>query len=183
MHIFQDYEQRIITAFLKAADEGSLTIPCKDKSGAIALRARCYAMAKRVRKLVEKDPELAETAFKMGEIGLSITAKDELVFRRKDADPTMQALMDVLGETKVEVNQKMVNASLARVMEKLGGDEAPMMPEEPPPIQEAQPIPPVTQAVTGERSTESSTTGFGFADDRPQPPLHAPAGYPVRHKK
>lgn len=122
MKTYSAPDQRLIAAFKLAAALGRLEIPCGSKSGAMALRARAYALAKALRKDAESQPELQQPVEWATAVSMTVNDEGTLIIRRKDQEDGMLALAQVLeaaGQAPVDPQAEAVEAMRLRMQEKL----------------------------------------------------------------
>jgi hypothetical protein len=140
---------------MKIAFEQKSSFASMPKGNATALRAQAYALAKKVRKLAEKDMTLMDTSDMLDSITMTVQTTlgaEGLVFRRKDASVAMQGLDEMIKQAGKEIEDPMVKeaqASIDRLRQKVevvdlpppALPRAPAASDEPPPSSE---LPPVT---------------------------------------
>lgn len=107
MLTFARYEEVILTAYKQALERGECTIELSRYSAALAMRARAYALTKKVRKAYEAGNAQAEPYVLMfGEVALRVDKARGgwIQFRRRDQDPELLAMVAQLGGAEAVLN-------------------------------------------------------------------------------
>lgn len=125
LRIFSDTDKILLGGFKLAAQDGELAVPCGTRAGAVAMRARAYALAKSIREDVEKQrhPELAEVNEWCMAISMTITDAGMLIMKRKDRASGLLALQGLLaakGVGPVDPAQAELDKSLQRALDAAG---------------------------------------------------------------
>lgn len=162
--VFNKQEISIIAGMKQACEEGELKITCRSPSDAIALRAKCYSLAKIIRVATETQPELYDLNGQISQVTMSI--KDNVLrMYRKDLDAGIQALMSTVDPKYLEnadPNKEIVEDSQAEFMRKMGMvavEETPIVVQpldsEGNPLEPAKPSNPYTSALRNTPKADS----------------------------